>query len=66
VLVTDGDQPIQAGEDEGSTSGGDALQRPTLAPVMSLHERASAQVSATGAPFSAAQAAALRPHPRRR
>src|SRR5260221_13472134 len=36
VFVIDGDQPRQAGDDKGSVSGGDAVQRPIAAPVMSL------------------------------
>jgi len=39
VLVTDGDQPRQAGDEGRSISGEDVVQRPMRAPVMSLRAR---------------------------
>ncbi len=47
VLAADGDQPRQAGEEAESTSGGEAVQRPIFAPVMSLPSARPLRYSAT-------------------
>src|SRR3954449_3698139 len=47
VLVTDGDQPGQDGEDAGSASAEPVVQRPMVAPVMSLPSARPVRCSAT-------------------
>src|SRR5471032_307027 len=47
VLVIDGDQPVHAGDAVGSGSGGDAVQRPIVAPVISLPSGRPLKYSAT-------------------
>src|SRR5471032_835558 len=47
VLVTDGDQPLQEGDDAGFVRRGDAVQRPVAAPVMSEPNALPLKYSAT-------------------